>query len=528
MKSIADLSIPHSDAENAKVKEEWRILSNIYFRTDFLDALLEPTKYFLCGDKGAGKTAMAIYLCNSEYRSTKADHVVVSDTEIQALNNLAKNGRLESSDQSLLWETALLLRIARLVDGSMLSNGWIDRYSLLRHIKTILESYYEGKQNPEIKHDIEILRNYELSANIASNGGILGASGKLERSTTDRYAIHYDLIQAVNAALKNAIAKAKFCKRMIVFLDGLDHRGINTSPEEYRETLSNLGAVVWGLNNSVFGSIKDTDYRPKIVLLMRPELVDFIRLPNSALKMRENAVELKWTIGDEKNYRNSKIFKMISHILSAQQNEIAIKSNLIWDHYFPYSSQDGNDSFIAMLRRTYHRPRDILEYIKYMRDLTNQKDSFSIGDFDNPQVKRNHSEYLLAEIRNGLEYITSPIERNFIPSFFQHFDGNRKFSFNEYESYYERFVSDCEKRGFITSNTIYENKYNLLQLLYDINIIGYSVETNRGQFYRWHFRERTLGDPCPSVPFDCTYVVHEGLTKALDLGAKRKRPTKKP
>ena len=219
---------------------------------------------------------------------------------------------------------------------------------------------------------------------------------------------------------------------------------------------------------------------------------------------------------------------MISYVLSAQQAEIGIRSNLVWDHYFPYSNQEGNDSFIAMLRRTYHRPRDILEYIKYMRDFTTQKDAFSLADFDNPQIRRSHSEYLLAEIRNGLEYTTSSVERNFIPSFFQHFHGNKKFTFNEYESYYQSFAEYFEKRGFVISSTIYENKYNLLQLLFDINIIGYSVQTNRGQFYRWHFRERTLGDPCPSIPFDCTYLVHEGLTKALDLGAQRRRSVKKP
>ena len=470
---------------------------------------------------------MAIYLCNSEYKNTKADHVVVTETEIQALNHLAKSGRLTSNDQSLLWETALLLRIARLIDGNILSNGWVDRYSLLRSIKAILDNYHDGKQNPEIKHDIEIMSNRQISASIADKGEILGASGRFENSKTDSYVVYHDLIQAVNAALKNAITKAKFCKRLIVFLDGLDHKGINTTPKDYRETLSNLGTVVWGLNNSVFGSIKDTEYRPKIVLLMRPELIDFIQLPNSALKMRENAVELKWAVGDEKNYKNSKIFKMISYVLSAQQAEIVIRSNLVWDHYFPYTSQEGNDSFISMLRRTYHRPRDILEYIKYMKDFTAQKDSFSLADFDNPQVRRNHSEYLLAEIRNGLEYTTSSVERNFIPSFFQHFHGNKKFTFTEYESYYQNFAEYCEKRGFVISNTMYENKYNLLQLLFDINIIGYSVQTNRGQFYRWHFRERTLGDPCPSVPFDCTYLVHEGLTKALDLGAQRRRSVKR-
>lgn len=526
MKRVTELVIPMGDAENYRTRDDKAFFNDVYFRTEYLEALLDPKKYFLCGDKGTGKTAMAVYLQNNDYKNTKADHVFIRDTEIRELNNLRKSGRLSLADSGLIWETAILLRVARLIDSSLLTNGWIERYELLKSIKAATEKYYEERQNPEIKVDIEILKNRDLAATLAAGAdgvGSVSVSGSAGRGVTEKYVHYRDLVYAVNAALRQALSKARYSKRLIVFLDGLDNRSEATDPSQYRDTLASLGDAVWRLNADFFANIRDTSYWPKIVLLMRPEVVEMIGLSNIGLKMRDNAVELNWIVNDESGYRDSKLFKLVDHILGAQQPSIDLSLGESWGHYFPYQDS-GRDSFIAMLRQTYHRPRDMLTYISYMCEAAGEADKFDVSNFKYSETERKFSEYLLAEIRNGLELSLSKDERDLIPLFFKSFSGKKRVTYVEYCEAYKLFARDCGRRGISIAKGPFSNRDRLLQLLFENNVIAY-VETpeNDRPYFRWFFRERTLGDPSPKVEFDVSYLVHDGLAKALDVGAEKKK-----
>jgi hypothetical protein len=471
---------------------------------------------------------MAVYLHNNDYKQTKADHVFIRNTEIKELENLRKNGRLALPDEVLLWETTLLLRVARLIDGEILDNGWVEKYSLLKKIKSSLEKYYEERQNPEIKIDIEILKNYELTGKVAKAGGDI--SGALGRKVTEKFIHFRDLVYAANTSLKNALAKAKYRKRVIVFLDGLDNRSEGINPAQYTGTLASLGTAVWNLNADFFSNIRDTSYRPKIVLLMRPEVVELVGLSNVSLKMRDNAVELNWLVNDEAKYKDSRLFKLVSHIIAAQQADIPEDPEAAWRHYFNFSYM-GRDSFVGLLRKSYHRPRDLLSYIEFMRIAAGPADVFQSDHFSAPDTERKFSEYLLAEIRNGLEYSLRKSERDLIPLFFKSFNGKRKVTYQEYSDIHDKFSLDCQRRGILLEGSIFSNKDRLLQLLFENNILAYIEGTSDRAYVRWFFRERTLGDPVPKVEFDVVYVVHDGLSKALDVGAEKKpilQSTRKP
>jgi len=521
MKKVSELVVPMGDAENYRAREDKAFFNDVYFRTDYLDSLLDPRKYFLCGDKGTGKTAMAVYLHNNDYKDTRADHVFIRDTEIRELNNLRRSGRLALPDSSLLWETAILLRVARMVDADVLDNGWLEKYSLLKSIKAALEKYYEERQNPEIKVDIEILKNRQLAATLVGEG-VGKVDSSTGKSTKEKYPHFRDLVYAVNAQLKMALSKARYRRRIVILLDGLDNRGEGTDPGQYKETLSALGSAVWSLNADFFSGIRDTLYRPKVVLLMRPEIVELIGLSNAALKMRDNAVELDWVVNDEAKFADSKLFRLVSHIISAQQAELQLDPARTWNHYFPYAHL-GRNSFAAMLRQTYHRPRDLLTYIEYMRSSAGVVDNFELSHFTSPETERKFSEYLLAEIRNGLEYKLGRNERDLIPLFFKSFKGKKRISYAEYCAAHENFSRDCKRRDIIIGGSVFDNPDRLLQLLFENNILAYIENTSDRSYFRWFFRERTLGDPAPKVEFDLIYVVHDGLAKALDVGAQKER-----
>lgn len=72
MKSILDLNLGFGDAENYKQRENKELFNEIFVRNKYLDELLMPSKYFLIGEKGTGKTAYSVYLSNNNYKETIA------------------------------------------------------------------------------------------------------------------------------------------------------------------------------------------------------------------------------------------------------------------------------------------------------------------------------------------------------------------------------------------------------------------------------------------------------------------------
>jgi hypothetical protein len=62
-----------------------------------------------------------------------------------------------------------------------------------------------------------------------------------------------------------------------------------------------------------------------------------------------------------------------------------------------------------------------------------------------------------------------------------------------------------------------------LQFLYEMNVIGYVVETENKPYFGWCYRERTPSNISPKVKTGVRYETHYAVMKALDLGTKFKK-----
>ena len=62
MKTISELNLGFSDAENYKRRENKQLFQKLFVQNEYLDDLLEPNVSFLVGEKGTGKTAYSIFL----------------------------------------------------------------------------------------------------------------------------------------------------------------------------------------------------------------------------------------------------------------------------------------------------------------------------------------------------------------------------------------------------------------------------------------------------------------------------------
>ncbi len=100
----------------------------------------------------------------------------------------------------------------------------------------------------------------------------------------------------------------------------------------------------------------------------------------------------------------------------------------------------------------------------------------------------------------------------------QFLNGHSKFTYDEFLAAfdaYDRFLV----HGKHSKPSFCESPDKLLQFLYELNVVGYVLETDNGApFFGLCFRERGTSNIAPKVRTHARYEVHYGLMKALDLG----------
>ena len=161
--------------------------------------------------------------------------------------------------------------------------------------------------------------------------------------------------------------------------------------------------------------------------------------------------------------------------------------------------------------------------LKVLQDLfiqegRNPKEVFRKEDFDNSEFRRIYADYLFGEIKDSLSFYHTSREYELFVKFFEYLEGKPTFTYYEYITAYDRFAlflhaNRIEKPNFFGSADTF------LQYLYELNVICYIEETqDEKTLVRWCFRERSTANISPKVKTHCTYEIHYGLRKAINIG----------
>ncbi len=264
----------------------------------------------------------------------------------------------------------------------------------------------------------------------------------------------------------------------------------------------------------------------RVVLLIRPDIFDKVGLQNLNSKTHDNSAVQNW-VTTYQTYRRSDLFLMADRVLSYQQAR-PLAPGVAWDYYFPYNTssvtsvQTQKSAFIAFLRYSLYRPRDILTILSIQREnLVEQgradKDFFSEADFSDPSFTRKYSDYILGEVKDQISFYHSSDEYEIFLKFFQFLYGRSRFTYEQYSTAFTEFSHFISRNSKIKPSFC-ETPDIFLQFLYDHNVISYIADTDDGPFFGWCYRERSPSNIAPRVRTNARYEVHYGLMKALDLG----------
>ena len=523
MKHFSHLDLGFSDAENYKRRENKELFNRVFLRNEPLERLCNNNICFLVGEKGTGKTAYAVFLANNNYKSISGSLKYIRETDYQKFLELKKQKHLTLSDFTSVWRTILLLLMAKKIQKDEPAGGLLQKRKHFGLIQNAIDEYYQNAFSPEILVALQITDESKLFAELISKHlKVGGAEKEIITFTSQRFQANLFYIEQ---KLISAISAVRTSLRHTLFIDGIDIRPSSIPYNEYLDCIKGLANAVWSLNSDTFASLKDSGGLPRVVLLIRPDILESIGLQNTNTKIRDNAVVLDWKTTYPK-FREADIFLAIDRLLSAQQDEACNAGNC-WDYYFPFDAPnhsvvDGRPtSSISFLRFSLFRPRDIIVMIDIIQKLKSRvKDNsiIKLSDFDNPEFRNQYSVYLLGEVKDQVSFYHTEDEYEAFLKFFEFLYGKWNFDYDLFLRAYTSLIRFLNATK-IPVPDFFESPNRFLQYLFDLNVISYveRMEDNTAHVH-WCYRERSYANISPKVKSHKEYEIHYGLGKMLNIG----------
>lgn len=526
-KTIKDLNLGYSDAQNYMQRENKQILSDVFVKNIYLEKLLNSNIYYLIGEKGTGKTAYATFLSNMEREDSKSVLKYITGTDYEKFYELKKCSLIDISGYADIWRTIILLLFAKTVTDNKKLAGPFNKNNLEKLMQAI-DEYYNRAFSPEIVNAMKIVDKSELAAKLISK--YIEAGGSIETvNEFDEKRLQMNLFY-ICKQFSDCLGKFKLTKNVTLFIDGIDVRPNHISYEEYLQCIKGLATATWTLNTELFANTRDSKGHFKVVLLLRPDIFNSLNLQNATNKLADNSVYLDWRT-TYKDYYSSNLYKMANKLLSFGQNTDSKDS--IWELYFDWELQSSNPSlrkndtaFMEFLKISLSRPRDIQTILKIIQTIMIDRGLgddtiFSLNVYKSDKFQNDYSEYFLSSLKDQLSFYYSEDDFKHFRKFFDFFS-DAQFSYDDYLTVYKNF------EDYILNNArdipaFMEDPKVFLQLLYDSNVIA-AIETSLSsddkKYFHFSYREKSLSNIAPEVSIgdNITYCFHYGLHKKTKMG----------
>lgn len=532
-----EIDFGFSDAEGY-VSSNKDMFNNIFIG-DELEALMSPDKYYLIGEKGTGKTAYAVFFENNDYKNTTSVRMNLEDTDILSFINMKKAGHLQLSEYKDIWEVVLLINIIRCVRKDDIDAIFSFKQKKYDAMLAVLENYGLLAFRPEVVTTLSVIQKNsdriasELKASILAVSGTTKGASSFETAEGSETKVIQNSIFLLKNLLIDVVKGLRLKKNRFLFIDKIDvYNSSSINFDEYKLWVKYLAEAVYYLNTRVFRAIKDRKGFIKIVLLLRPDVFDKLNLYNQGNRIRDNSVILDWQTS-YRDYRHSKLFKLADNLLRYANNAVDAldpkDDGFYWDLYFGWksSSTDPNtrtqdDSFISFLRFSLCRPRDIVEFLKAIKQqailVNSQQTDTTFECFHSYKCQKSISDYFLQEARDWCLYKYPNGEFETIKHFFGFMNTGKAVKYSEYLTYYNEYIRSCENRSKMIVFEEMETPEDFLQLLYELNMICYIETAESGETYQIYcYRMRSISDLSPKIPPNKEYRVHRALLKSLNI-----------
>lgn len=482
--SIYQVEFGTSDAETELIRSP-QIFDKAFFDPHgYVNQLIDGYKFIVAGRKGDGKSAYCAKLKRCAEENSSLETIAIS------LERLNSKFFEKFTDQDLIggkryvpmWKCLIMLELVKYIE----KRG----FQIQRENYTSLVSALSKMgllQGTSVEETITKLDATDISINVRD---WVTYGRHMEKEVVIRGA--NQIYSVLSEELKTVyIGQQKF--RMI--FDGLDD--ILRNKEFSIEIITGLLRAANEINNQF--SEKTNAINFKVIVLIRSDILDKCRDPDISKIKLASKVNLSWK--PNSSIYESDLAKMIEARFHMSGNDKRSFRSL-WCDYFP-SQIDEKDSLAYMLENTLYKPRDILMFFQYAKEMIGECDR-KLSEYEFKQVLYRYSEeYFVSHMQDELTGFLPDEAINELQSVISRI-GNRRFS---YKAFADEVALHNEFDG-IPAEVV-------LKLLFERGYIGQYQK--RPDHPKEEFIFQAHINPGIRYEKDADCLLHRGLIRAFGM-----------
>lgn len=409
--SIDEIKFGKIDAHNELQELGYDYYANSFMKYEKyrIDKFLSGEKYYVCGGKGTGKTALLKYLeCklleNKENLVIPIRFKTQFDEEDRKQMVAAANVREETifslpeekiNNFTWVWQTYIIHQIIKSED-----NGEYEIFETTKNLqllKKLLDSMYEGQRGKIIP---KLSKGY-VSIGASTLKGI-SADVKLEiefDSNTNK--VNFSKIsKKIFELYKELIPKRT---SVYVLLDELE-LSVNSKKNHDRDVQLVRDLIIAIARMNEIAKVKG--YSVNICASIRDDVITSILSHGYEINkcVEDYGVQINW-FQKGGNYIDSPLLGIIENKIKASENKAGIENESnVWDTYFENTINE-TEVRRYILSFTWQRPRDVIRMMNSIQEQYNDEEKITQEMFD--RAMQTYSERSWNEIAEELKLVYS-------------------------------------------------------------------------------------------------------------------------
>lgn len=470
-----------------------KLLSSYFLDKNYWSTLINGKEFFVIGRKGTGKSAIYTWLHEQQYtQGVLIENLSFKNFPFEKLLRLSDDDFSKPNQYQSIWRNIILSEIAGLIVKDQLSK--------------IDDDYYEIKKYVEYRFgaDLTELHQKVMSTTTKTDGALKLKLVEVTRSNAREIQIGDEIenITRINKRLEQLIRnylKRNRSRKYVIQFDQLDDNYTTyINNQAYFQCIISLFKSIYDLN-----LIFDYEKLPvKVIAYLRSDIYYEINTydPDSA-RWDDHKHILNWSIINQRDWINPPLLQLINKRIANSYHPFQNSKNpfkeLLDKDEMAIQGDNGRviDPFKYIVHRTFHRPRDVVQFCKYIQSEIKETNKLDFRTILNAEKK--YSDWLLGEVANE---IGPQIKYTKTLYAFLRTLGSKSFS---KKSFMDKFHVGRNKN-------IEKSPYALMRFLYRLGVISNINHKNgKREVFSIIRNERTeLND-------SMNMILHSGIIKGL-------------
>lgn len=378
MNSIKEVNFGYADAITEAERSPENFSLSFFDPHEYLQELVQGTRFIVCGKKGDGKSAFGAKLRLMEETTNYK-------TYLRTLNNfnnlifekIQSYEKLGGNPYISFWKCVLMIETIKMLNKH-------DPYIQEENYLQIFDAL-NRKGFLDLDIDISMTISKLVESDTSFRIKYFFKQGKKKEYTEELKGS-----EQIYCAISNAIKTLYLKNSYFLIIDGLDD--ILSSTEFKSEIITGLLRA----SNEINSYFMRQTLNLKIIILIRTDIMDICRDPNLSKLKRDSAINLSWRVGE--NPFSSDLFLLVQ-----KRFEVALKRKIdleeMWEEIFPASINEKR-SVEYVLENLIYRPRDILQlFIEVQRECEHGE---RLSEDQLQSVLYSFSDYFLGAMLDDL------------------------------------------------------------------------------------------------------------------------------